>query len=119
MKIIKKFAEKAFQSKKNKRLWVMICTFGVVVIIWWGWKISKPSTSQNVSLSLHRILMEHIEYLPDVYRAHDKHFVRLYNDSNKAFIFRYSPGGCSPCYFEDLNELRDFQKSIGKDIALL
>ena len=109
----------------NERLWVMVAVVSVLVTCWGLWALFKPQPhfpdqfSGLLPGSLHGVVMEHVEHLPDVYRAHDSYAQRLHDDTCTILIYRYSPGGCSPCFLEDLADLKEFLKRIGKDIALV
>jgi len=96
----------------------MIAVLSVAVTCWGLWNMLKPQTTTKPAESLKGILMEHIKYLPEVYQAHECYSKQLHNDTCALFIYRYYPSGCSPCYLDDLSELKLFQKTIGRDVVL-
>jgi hypothetical protein len=104
---------------RNKYLWITVATLGAVVICWGLWVMLKPqmATGQPAG-SLQNILLEHIEYLPEVYRAHENYAGQLQNDSC-VLIFRYSSNMCVSCYQDDLMDLREFIKVMGRHTVLV
>jgi len=97
----------------------MVATISSVVLCCGLWIKTKPQASGQPAESIQGILMEHIEYLPEVYRAHENYVNCLHEDTCAVLIYRYSSSGCSPCYMDDLSELKEFRKAIGKDITLV
>ena len=97
----------------------MVATLSVVILFCGLWVMFKPDTAEQSAESLQGILMEHIEYLPEVYRAHDNYANCLYKDTCAVLVYRYSSGWCSSCYLDDLADLKDFRKTIGWDMALV
>ena len=102
---------------KNKKIWISIALSTVVLC--WGIKVMlKPQAAMPPAVSLENVLMENTEYIQEVYRAHENYAKRLHDDTCAVLIYRYSTGMCSPCYTDDLSNLKRFRETIGKDIAL-
>ena len=78
----------------------------------------KPHAPAQPSESLQGVLMNHIEYLPEVYRAHEKYSGLLQNDTC-VLIYRYSSNMCTSCYLDDLMDLKDFFEGIEKNRVLI
>ena len=105
---------------QNKRLWIIVTILSVMVVCWGvGWVFLQPPSPAQPIDSLQAVIMEHIEYLPEVFRAHESYNGQLHNDSNAIFIYRYSPSMCAPCYLEDLLELDEFSKTIDRSRILV
>jgi hypothetical protein len=78
----------------------------------------KPHAVQPAE-SLQGILFDHVEYLPEVYRAHENYAQKLHDDTCAVLVYRYSPNMCNSCYQEDLIDLKEFKEAVGRDIALV
>jgi hypothetical protein len=79
----------------------------------------KPNKAAQPSESLQNILMEHIERLPEVYRAHESYAGQVHDDTCAMLVYRYSSTMCNPCYQEDLMNLREFIETTGRNRVLV
>ncbi len=104
---------------QNKHLWIVVTVLSTVVICWGLWIMLKPRSAAQPAELLQGILMEHIEYLPGVYRAHENYAGQLQNDTCAVLIYRYSQNTCAPCFLEDLSDLGEFCKTIGRDNVMV
>jgi hypothetical protein len=106
-------------EKQNKHLWVTVAALSAIVVCWGLWTMLKPYSTARPAESLQGILMEHIEYLPEVYHAHENYAGRMHNDTCAVLVYRYSSGMCNPCYQDDLMDLKEFIKTIDRNKALV
>lgn len=104
---------------RNIHLWITITVLSAAVICWGLWIMFKPHSAAHSDELLQNVLMEHIEYLPQVYRAHENYAEQLHNDTCAVLIYRYSSGMCTPCYRDDLMDLKEFVETIGRDRVLV
>ena len=89
-------------------------------VIFWGiWILFKQQQVVQPSDSIQSILITHIKYFHEVYRAHESYTELLHEDTCLLLIYRYSNRACSPCYLEDLYELDEFSKTIERDKVLV
>ena len=95
--------------KNNRLLWVIIA-MSVLSMGWGLWALHQPHPQSTEWLQ--EILLDHIQYMPEVYRAHESYAAQLHEDTCIMLIYRYSYTTCNICYIEDLSELRDLSKSI-------
>ncbi|MDR2040316.1 MAG: hypothetical protein LBQ60_20560 [Bacteroidales bacterium] len=103
---------------QNKRLFVVIVALSATIICFGLGVMIKPRTTAQPAESLQSILMEHIEYSPEVYRAHENYAGQLYNDTIM-LIYRYSSRMCTPCYQDDLIDLKEFIEIICRNVVLV
>jgi len=101
--------------------WAMVAALSVIVLGCGLWVILKqpPKAKRSTQLPQSSILMEHVAFTPQVYKAHGFYPEQLHNEASPIIVYRYSPAGCSPCYHEDLFELEEFGNTIGIDKILV
>jgi len=102
---------------QNKRILIIIAALSVLVVCFGLWVISKPNnTTRRLRASLQTILIDHVLYIPKAYHVHDNYTEQLLN---RTLIYRYSQNSCAPCYLEDIFELDELGKIIGRDNMLI
>ena len=97
---------------------VAVMSVAVTVLGLWALRKPQPRSLEQTTGSLQGVLLDHVEYLPEIYRAHEDYSVFLHNDTSATLIYRYAPGGCSPCYLDDLTLMREFRQTMDKDFTL-
>ena len=93
-------------KRQNKHLWITIASLSIIVLCWGLWILLKPDSTAQPAESLQGILMDHIKYMPEVYRAHEDYSNRLHDDTCAILIYRYTPNVCNSCYLEDLFDIK-------------
>ncbi len=98
---------------------MMIAVLSAAVIGWGLWVMFKPHVVAQPAESLQNTLFDHVKSMSEVYYAHENYAQRLHNDTCAILVYRYTPNMCNSCYLEDLFELKEFQKDIGRDVILV
>ena len=91
---------------------IFIACFCCVIFV--GCK--KPAHTSQIIEYAPEIVMEQINFSSDVYHSS---IDMLWFQKLPIIIYRYSWNMCNSCIIDDLMELRDFQKRIGKDHILV
>ena len=65
----------------------MVAALSVAVLCWGVWIMFKPRTAAQPAESLQNVLIEHIEYLPEVYRAHENYADSIRNDTAAILVY--------------------------------